>query len=258
MKNWLRNVWEGKRIIRVLTWANMKAEYSHTLFGFFWLLLKPAIMVLAIVATFYFRAGEIDIVSYALTVTYGVVIWNVMSGVVNSMTELVYTQKNTFLKTTLPREVISLIPLARITVDFVFGFCFIVLAHFFLLKIPSIFSLGLLLSAAFLGLLVSYGIGLIVSILAVYFRDLRYFITHMMRILFFVTPIFLLEFPEGILTKTLYFNPFSLAIIMARSGEYLQHDLLHITLGLTAWAVVLVPTGIWFYGKKIHDTVDIV
>ena len=245
-------------MIKVLTLASMKEEYSHTLFGFLWLLLRPALMVLAIVATFYFRAGEIGVASYALTVTYGVVIWNAMSGIVNRMTELVYSKKQVFLKTTLPREVISLIPVGRIMVDFLFGFCFIILAHFFLLQVPSVTSLGFLLSATILGALISYGIGLLISILSVYFRDLRYFVSHVMRILFFVTPIFLLEFPEGILTKTLFFNPFSLAIIMGRSGEYLQQDLLHVSLALIVWTIVLVPVGIWFYGRKIHDVVDIV
>ncbi len=258
MKQWLRNIWEGRNIIKVLTVAGMKGEYNHTFFGFLWLLLKPALMVGAIVATFYFRAGDIELASYALTVTYGVVIWNVMSGSVNAMSKLVYAKKQTFLKTTLPREVISLVPLARIGVDFFFGFAFIILAHLFLMQVPSITSLLLCLLGAVLGLLVSYGIGLIAAILSVYFRDLKYLVTHMMGILFFVTPIFLLEFPEGILTQTLYLNPFSLAIIVGRAGEYLQHDLANIIGALAVWVAVVLPTGIWFFNKKIHDAVDIV
>jgi len=245
-------------VIKVMTLAGMKAEYSHTLFGFLWLLLKPALMVAAIVATFYFRAGDIELASYALTVAYGVVIWNVMSSIINQMSGLIYSQKQTFLKTTLPREVISLIPVARTGVDFIFGFVFILLAHIFLLQMPSVFSLFVLVSATILGALVSYGAGLIMAILSVYFRDLKYLVSYMMRILFFITPIFLLELPVGILTKTLYFNPFSLAITMGRAGEYAHSNLEGVIFALVLWAGSFLTVGVWFFGKKVYDVVDIV
>lgn len=258
MLGWFKNVWEGRHVIKVLTLASMKAEYSYTFFGFLWLLLKPAMMVLAIVATFYFRAGDIELATYALTVTYGVVIWNMMSGVITGMTNLVYTQTGAFRKTTLPREVISVIPAARVFVDLIFGLGFIIIAHLFLLQAPSLLGLGAFVLAAFLGVIIAYGMGLVSSILAVYFRDLRYLIQHFVHILFFITPIFLLEFPEGILTKTLYVNPFSLAIILGRFGEYSTHDMRYVLLSLVTWGVAFLWIGTFFYKKKIYDVVDIV
>lgn len=258
MKVWFSHVWQNRNVIKVLTLSEMKAEYSNTFFGFMWLILKPAFMVLAIVATFYFRAGEIELASYALTVTYGVVIWNVMSGIMSQMVELIYSQKNAFLKTTLPREVISLLPISRIFVDFIFGFIFIILAHIFLFQAPNMMTLPFLLIGACLGVVITYGLGLILAILAVYFRDLRYFVVQMMRILFFVTPIFLLELPEGILTKTLYFNPFSIAIIVGRAGEYPQDDVWFLVGILVTWAIGSLIAGTYFYKKRVYDAVDIV
>jgi len=63
--------------------------------------------------------------------------------------------------------------------------------------------------------------------------------------------------PKGILTDTLYFNPFSMAIFIGRNGIYPQNNIVPLVFFLTLWTILACIVGRIVFTRKIHDVVDI-
>lgn len=258
MLTFWKNLFQYRELLYHFTMKRAKASYYQTIGGMFWLIIKPMMLIGALVVAFYFRVNHVDGSVYVLSVAYGVIIWNFMQGAFQSVGDVIYSSKSLFAKTTIPREVISLLPLCKNFIDLFFGLITILIIHFVLGVPVTLAGAGYLLGALIISIPFVYGAGLILSLLSVYFRDLKYFVEYGMRLMFFTTPVFFLDLPQGILQDTLYFNPFSMAIHLARAGIYHYDDVVQTGTVLITWSLAMFVLGTFFFKRKNHAAVDIV
>lgn len=159
-------------ILQQLVSREMKRKYSRSKLGILWSVFNPllSMMVLSVIFSTMFRKSIENYPIYYLT---GFVIWNFFTTATNTaMTSLVDNQ-TLILQIKLPRYIF---PLSRVITAFI-NFMYSVTAYIVMLalfKIPAKSSMLFLPYIIFSVFLFAIGIGYILSILYVFFGDIRH------------------------------------------------------------------------------------
>lgn len=175
-------------LIEVLIRRELKARYRGTVFGFLWSFVNPLILLGLYVLVFsvYLR---VDMQNYPAFLLSGIFPWQWFSSSVSEATQSIIGNGGLIRKVYLPSEVFPLVQVGSNMVHFI-------------ASLPILFvflmATGLTLSWSLLALpvliviqvLFTYGIALVVSALAVQFRDLLHIVPNLLTALFFATPIF--------------------------------------------------------------------
>ncbi|MDB9494327.1 ABC transporter permease [Spirulina major CS-329] len=191
----VQRYWE---LLYVLVQRNLKARYRGSLLGVYWSLLNPLIMTGIYTAIF----GDVfspyygdSLVDYMLAAFTGLSVIHFFSGSTSQALVSVVGNGVLLNKIKLP---VSVFPVAMIASN-VFQFCvgmFPLLAIVTLVRSHSLLNV-LALMLPFISLvLVCTGIGLFVSALFVFFRDLPYFYELVTFVLWFSSPVF---YPKDII-----------------------------------------------------------
>ncbi|MBD2388192.1 ABC transporter permease [Cylindrospermum sp. FACHB-282] len=188
---WLqvRRYWE---LLHVLVARNLKVRYRGSFLGVYWSLLNPLIMTglyTAIFgATFASYYGN-SILNYVLAAFTGLVVINFFSASTSQALSSVVGNGSLLNKIRLP---VSVFPLAMIAAN-VFQFSVGVLPLLAVMTFVNSKSLVNVLALLFPSLalvLVSTGMGFLVSALYVFFRDLPYFYELVVFVIWLSSPIF--------------------------------------------------------------------
>ncbi|HLA22805.1 MAG TPA: ABC transporter permease [Nitrosopumilaceae archaeon] len=204
--NFFSDVWKRRSLITLLAFNDVKLRYKNSALGFLWSFLEPLLML----AVLYFVFSTIlksDIQDYPLYLLIGLIIWYVFSrsstlGLSSLLDKAGIIQKIYFRRELI---VISSCLTAFIMMGFEFAaFAVFVFAFQFIPPI-TILLLPLLLIDLFI---LSLGVALLLAVLTVYFRDIKFIWQVLLQAGFFLTPIFyrLDMFPEDI-AKILQINP---------------------------------------------------
>ncbi len=199
--------WE---LLQVLVARNLKVRYRGSMLGIYWSLLNPVLMTgvySAIFGTAFASHYGNSISNYILAVFTGLVVINFFSACTHQALLSVVNNGTLLNKISLP---ISIFPISIVAAN-IFQFSAGVLP---LLLLITLFHSGNLINGLVLFLpllalaLVCTGIGLLVSGLFVFFRDLPYFYELVVFILWLSSPIF---YPASIVPESvrslLIFNP---------------------------------------------------
>lgn len=175
-------------LIEVLTRRELKARYRGTVLGFLWSFVNPLILMGLYVLVFsvYLR---VDMPNYPAFLLSGIFPWLWFSASLNEATYSIIGSGGLIRKVYLPSEVFPLVPVGSNMVHFVASLplLFIVLAWAGVKPSWSFLFLPVVIG---LQVLFTYGVALIVSSLAVQFRDLLHIVPNFLTALFFATPIF--------------------------------------------------------------------
>ena len=205
----LRRYWE---LLNVLVSRNLKVRYRGSFFGVYWSLLNPLLMTglySAIFGTAFASYYDDSILNYILAAFTGLVVINFFSASTSQALNSIVNNGSLLNKISLPS---SVFPVSIITSN-VFQFSVGVLPV--LAVITFIYSQSLVnvlaLFLPFLALvLVSTGVGFLVSGLYVFFRDLPYFYELVVFVIWLSSPIF---YPAAIvpphIKQFLVLNPLS-------------------------------------------------
>jgi ABC-type polysaccharide/polyol phosphate export permease len=181
--------WE---LLYVLVERNLKRRYRGSILGVYWSLLNPLILTVIYTAIFgntFARYYQNSIVSYALAAFTGLVIINFFKSSTDQALESLVKNGDLVNKISLP---LAVFPLATIGAN-IFQLCVGMLP---LLAIITLINTHSIINVLFLFLplsaliLVCTGIGLIVSALYVFFRDLPYFYELVVYTVSLSSPIF--------------------------------------------------------------------
>ena len=203
---YLKKFWKYKGLLKELVSRDLKVKYRRSALGYVWSVLNPLLMmiVISIVFSHMFR---FDIENYTIYLLTGQLIYNFFSESTNlSMTSILWSG-GLIRKVYLPKYIF---PLSRTLSAFV-NLLFSLVAIVIMLVItqtkitPVILLFPLPL---FYLLLICIGIGLILSVVAVYFRDMLHLYGVFLTALTYLTPIFypVKALPEYAVT-ILKFNP---------------------------------------------------
>lgn len=181
-------VYSSRNVLTQLVIQQLILRYRRTALGFFWTLLNPLLMmsVMAIVFSTLFAA---DLKTFTIFLFSGMIPWTFFSSLVTQAGGSFINNEGLIKKIYLPKIIFPLSIAIALLIDSVLSF----LALFvIILLIGGSFSWSLLFTPIAYSLLFifSLGLGLIMSVATVFFRDLQHVILIVMQGLFFMTPIF--------------------------------------------------------------------
>ena len=228
---------------------DFKAKYKRTVLGMFWSVLSPLLM-LSIMAIIFGNFFGRDIEHYVIFLFSGQIIYNYFIEATNEGMQALVSNSSIFTKINVPKylflfskNVSALLNFAIILVIY-FGFVIFEGIDFtwqFLLLIYPIICL----------IVLNLGMGLILSALFVFFKDIQYLYRLFTQILMYGSAIFYsIDILPQHLQTLFYCNPIFVCITYFRS--IVLHNAvpdLRLHLLLAGYAVLLFGIGCWVYKK---------
>ncbi len=257
----------GSRELLVnLVLRDLRGRYKRSALGWGWSLLNPlaTVAVYSIVFSFFLkidppRGHPSGLHSFVAFLLCGLLAWNFFSNSMSAATEALLSNANLIKKVYFPRELLVVSAVGALLVSFLIELgvlCVVLLAlgNFVLPWIPMLLVV-VAIEAVFV-----LGISLMLSVLNVYFRDVKHFVAIALQALFYSAPI---VYPQRLVPQhatvlgvrlplhDIYvLNPLVRLIACFRSVLYdltfpAWSDLGYIAL----WAVAMLLLGYWVFGR---------
>jgi len=180
-------LWGSRNVLWQLVAQQLILRYRRTALGYVWTLINPLLMmsVMAVVFSALFKA---DLRTFAVFLFAGMIPWNFFSSVVSQSGTAYINNEGLIKKIYLPKAIFPLSIAFALLIDSVLSF--LALFAIILALSGSLSWHVLFIPVAFLLLfLFALGLGLVMSVATVFFRDLQHVILIAMQGLFFLTPI---------------------------------------------------------------------
>lgn len=252
LKNYIFDIKDRHNVLVQLVRQQITLRYRRTLFGYLWTLLNPLLMmtVSAVVFSSIFR---MDLKSYAVFLFSGVIAFNLFATTVTQCGQSLVANEQLIKKVYIPKLFFPLAVSIAMLIDSVLMFVSLSLI---------IVLIGGHVSWALTGLLPAYvmlyffalGIGLVMSVITVYFRDLLHIMAIIMQALIFLSPVYFK--PETLSNKVrtlIELNPLTEFIELFRSPIFSGvFPPAQIYLQAAVYALLSLSIGIWFFSKHEH------
>src|SRR5687767_9802780 len=185
----LKEVWRYKDLLYFLTIRGIKAKYAQSVLGVSWAIIQPLFTTLVFTIVF----GRLARVSsygvpYALFSYLALWPWTYFSGTLTESSGSLIANANMISKVYFPRLVLPLSSIFSKLLDFVIAF-FVTIGFLIFYKITP--GVGVFWVPLFIVQLLctSMGLGLILSAMAVQYRDVKHALTFLVQILMYAAPV---------------------------------------------------------------------
>jgi ABC-type polysaccharide/polyol phosphate export permease len=221
-----RVAFASRELLGNLVLRELRGKYKGTALGWFWSLLNP--LAATVIFTVVFGAilrvtptvGANGVQNYTIFLLCALLPWNYFSSVVNAGMSAMLENANLIKKTAFPRYLLVLAASASLFVTFAIEM--VVLAVVLLVAgvnpllwaIPAVVLM--LLLAAF-----ATGIGLVLSVANVYFRDSAHVVAIALQVLFYATPVI---YPLTLVSEV---SPDSLVARLHIDSLYFANPMVH-------------------------------
>lgn len=252
IKQGFNELYKYKYLIHELVTRDIKKKYRRSFLGVLWSLLNPLLMMV-ITAMIFSTLFRFDITNFPLYLLCGQIIVSFYNESTNFAMSSIIENGSLIKKVYIPKY---LFPLSRVISSNI-NLLFTLPALFLILLVTKwSFPLGTLtfIIPLFLLFVFCLGVGLILSTIAVYFRDIFHLYGVFLTVLGYATPVF---YPESIVPDKYIFlfklNPLYYYLKAFRESIYdgicPDGNLLLICLALSACALVI---GCYVF-KKYHN-----
>lgn len=236
------------QLIFTLVRASFFNRYQNTALGAFWLTATTLLMVSGL-ALLYGQILGADLRVYFPYVASGVIVWGLLSALVNEGAAAFILGSSTFNETPIAKSVFALRSVGLAYLNFVFRVLVLVFVLAFTRTIPSLSDLLLSL----LGLLIiawtGFGFILSVGVVALRFRDILQLANAVMTVSFLLTPVFWQPGRLGHYEWAVNFNPFYHYINIVR-GPLLDQPNVGLSFAVAVIAAVITTfAGAVIFGQ---------
>lgn len=172
-----------------LVMRNVKVLYAQTILGFSWAIINPAVHIILFTVIFgKFAKLPTDGIPYFLFSTVAIIPWTYMSEAMTLSSQSLVTGQGMLGKVYFPRMIFPLTPLFSKLVDFGISLLLLIGVMIYYKVAPT---WNMLLLPIFIGymVLIPAGIGLWLSSLAVRFRDVKFAMPFIIRLLIYTAPV---------------------------------------------------------------------
>lgn len=185
--NFLKEMWARRSLIMLFALNDVKLRYRNSALGFLWSFLEPLLMLTVLYYVFT-NIIKSDIENYPLYLLLGLIIWYMFQRSTTMGLSSLIDKSGVIGKVYFRREivVISSCLTAFIMMAFEFAAFAVFVIVFQFIPPVTIALLPLLLIDLFV---LSLGVSLLLSILTVYFRDIKFIWQVLLQAGFFLTPI---------------------------------------------------------------------
>jgi ABC-2 type transport system permease protein len=245
----INNILLYRVALRNLAINELKSKYRNSILGFFWAIINPILIMVAI--NFIFTViFKVEMRNFFLFVLAGIFPWMFFSTALSEATCSILNQKNILRQFNMPKEILPLSSILACFFNFLIGWIAILpLFMFFHPKI--ILFLPLLIIVFLANLIFVFGLGLAFSILNVFFRDVSHFLGVLLMLWFWVTPIFYsLDMIPGKFHWIFNVNPMVPYIIYYRNIVFEGFIPSYQTfVGIFLWAILSITLGLWIFSR---------
>lgn len=178
----------GKEIIQNIVLKEFKARYAGSLFGIFWAVITPLLITLVISFVFT-KVIKIDMEYLPLFILSAILPWMCFSSSLFDATSSIVRNSQILNQFTISKEIL---PIASVIVNFINLFLglVIMLPIFIIFNVKIIPFLLLLPFVILFHFIFTLGIGLLLSCLNVFFRDITHLLEVGLMFWFWITPVF--------------------------------------------------------------------
>ncbi len=255
----------GARELTVnLTLRELRGRYKRSALGWTWSLLNPlsTVIVFSVVFAFFLKIDPptghpSGLHSFPMFLLCGLLPFNYLSNGMNGSLDALLANSNLIRKVYFPREVLVVSTVGALLVTFlvelaVLGVILLVLGNMILPWIPMVLALVAIQSVFVLG------IGLMLSVLNVYFRDVKHFIAVALQALFYSAPIvYPVRFVEDAASRTSFpllrvyqLNPLVRFVEAYRAVLYdLRFPSFNDVAYVSVWAVAVLALGLFVFHR---------
>jgi lipopolysaccharide transport system permease protein len=172
-----------------LVLRDVKVLYAQTILGFSWAILNPAIQIILFTVIF----GKIanlptDGIPYFLFSTVAIIPWTYMSESMSLSSQSLVSEQSMLGKVYFPRMIYPLTPIFSKLVDFTVSLLLLIGVLLFYEVMPT-WNLLLLPVFILYMMIIPAGIGMWLSSLAVRFRDVKFAMSFIIRMLIYTAPV---------------------------------------------------------------------
>lgn len=249
----LRNVWDYRGLLRLLTMRDLTVRYKRSLLGIWWTLLNPLMQMTVMWLVFgeFFRfsiPGDVPFVIYLLS---GIILVTFFAQAVNAVGAATVNSSSILAKVSVPAEIFSVAAALAALVNF--GLSILLLLGFQLALGTGIpWTVVLVPLPALCLLMFVSGIGLLVAAAAVYFYDVLDFVGVLVMLLTYATPTF---YPISIVPEkylwAIYANPLYSYLEVFRGfiygGEFVAGWMFAV---MISTAIVSLAVGVWVFSTS--------
>src|SRR3990167_2559325 len=254
----LNTAFKLRHLILACVHHELRAQYSKSILGTLWMVMNPLYMCIIYTAIF---SSIMDIggkkFSYVIYAATGLITWNFFTDIINRSQTIYVNYTNVIRQQNFPILCLPIVVMILSSIDFFISFgifsVYLLITHSF----PGwciLASITVLLIEAFYAI----GLGTILGVLNVFFRDIGKMTTMLLQVWFWLTPIvFLMEKLPQKLQLGLMFNPLT-SIMLAYQSIMVHHQ-------LPKWEVLVYPflaalitafLLLRFYAKHSTDLLD--
>ncbi|WP_137405017.1 ABC transporter permease [Echinicola rosea] len=184
-----KELWRYKDLLYFLTLRGIKARYAQSILGVAWAIIQPLFTTLVFTVVFG-NLAKVDSngMPYILFSYLALWPWNYFSGTLTESANSLIANSGMITKVYFPRMVLPLASIFSKLLDFIIAFLVVVgfLIYFQVMPGWGLVFLPLLIVQL---LLTSLGIGMILSAMAVQYRDVKHALTFLVQLLMYAAPV---------------------------------------------------------------------
>ena len=255
---------EARELTVNLTLRELRGRYKRSALGWTWSLLNPlsTVIVFSIVFAFFLKidppvGDPSGLDSFPMFLLCGLLPFSYLSNGMNGALDALLANSNLIRKVYFPREVLVVSTIGALLVTFLveLGVLAVILLALGNMVLPWIPVLLVLVAIQTVFVL---GIGLMLSVLNVYFRDVKHFISISLQALFYSAPIvYPIRFVEDAAGRTSFpllrvyeLNPLVRFIEAYRAVLYdLRFPALYDVAYVTVWSVAMFALGLFVFRR---------
>lgn len=262
MRNFLNPIWAYRGFVLGSVKREFQSKYSNSMLGIAWTLINPLAMILVYTVIFsqVMQAklpGVNTTFAYSIYLCAGVLTWGFFAEVVTRSQSMFLDNANLIKKMSFPRITLPIIVVLSAGLNF--SIVMALFSGFLLLtsNFPGWVVLGVL-PVLLLQVVFATGLGMVLGVLNVFFRDVGQFFAIFLQFWFWLTPV---VYPENILPEAIRpymsLNPMA-PLLHAYQSVFVKQQWPHWSdLWLTGvLALLLCLLGGYLFKKNVGDMVD--
>ena len=188
----LRQLIRYRGLIQTLVTRELKARYRGSVLGFFWSFINPLLLLTVYTIVFSvvlpgFRGVEVE--PYALFLFCGLLPWTWFSSALLESANSLIAGGNLIKKVLFPAEILPIVAVLSNMFHFFFALPILALFLVFYARPINLIELAWFPVVVLVQLMLTLGLGLVLSAMTVHFRDLRDLLGNLLTLWFFSTPI---------------------------------------------------------------------
>ncbi len=224
----LGNVWSRRELLLGLIISDIRIKYKNSTLGLFWSMVAPAFTlgVYFLVFNVFLKNGYPNFVIYLFS---GLIVWNMFQSSIITATGVIVDRAALVKKVSFPREILALSNVGAAVVYFFAQLLVLVIVVGALGHAPA-WKFMLILPISFISLcLLTSALGIVLSAINVYLRDMRHLIEVFLQLWFYMTPI-VYSYEHAIaphlqirgITWVYFLNPLTLIVVTFQRVFYVN------------------------------------